>query len=122
MWESLWLSMEPETEEVRMSLQSPGIGTVLRARLPVCPRQPRALATFLESLAAWYGRPLVAVLDADAEDVRRHGERWARLMGDLSGGNIDVEWRTRPSLRRRDRFLGKMGGFRKGVHRAEVRR
>jgi hypothetical protein len=35
---------------------------------------PRALITLLESLSLWYGCPLHAVLDADAEDVRRYPE------------------------------------------------
>jgi hypothetical protein len=111
MSQPLWLSIEPSPTEARLSLNEPGRGTVLRARLPLCPSQPRALATFLESLVAWYGRSLVAVLDADAQDVRQHGERWARLLGELDEAHIQVRWSQRPA-QRRDRFIGKMGDFR----------
>ncbi len=111
MSQPLWLSIEPCRTEVRLSLSEPGRGTVLRARLPLCPSQPRALATLLESLVAWYGRSLVAVLDADAQDVRQHGERWARLLGDLDEAHIRVRWSQRPSPRR-DRFIGKLSDFR----------
>jgi hypothetical protein len=80
--------------------------------VPLCPSQPRALATLLESLVAWYGRSLVAVLDADAQDVCQHGERWARLLGDLDEAHIAVKWSHRLTPKRRDRFIGKLGDFR----------
>lgn len=112
MSQPLWLTIEPHPDEVLLSLHEPGRGSILRARLPVCPHQPRALATLLESLVAWYGRPLVAVLDADAQDVRQHGERWARLLGELDEAHIEVQWSHRPAAKPRDRFLGRLGNFR----------
>jgi hypothetical protein len=67
----------------------------------------------LEAIVAWYGRPLTAVLDAAAQDVARHPERWARLFGDLDGEAIRVEWVAplRPAFKR-DRFMGRIGDFR----------
>lgn len=112
MSQPLWMTIEPHPDEVLLSLHEPGRGSILRARLPVCPHQPRALATLLESLVAWYGRPLVAVLDADAQDVRQHGERWARLLGELDEAHIEVRWSHRPAAKPRDRFLGRLGNFR----------
>jgi hypothetical protein len=112
MSQPLWLTIEPQSNEVLLSLNEPGRGSILRARLPLCPRQPRALATLLESLVAWYGRSLVAVLDADAQDVRQHGERWARLLGELDEAHIEVRWSHRPAAKPRDRFMGKLGDFR----------
>ncbi len=108
----LWMSIEPLIGETRLALHDPGRGCVLRARLPVVPSQPRALASLLEAIAAWHGRSLCAVLDADAEDVRLHGERWALLLGDLDDAHITVEWSHRPDPRRRDRFIGAVGDFR----------
>jgi hypothetical protein len=102
MSQPLWLTIEPHPEEMLLSLHEPFRGSVLRARLPLCPCQPRALATLLESLVARYGRPLVAVLDADAQDVRQHGERW----GPAFWGN----W-TRPT----SRYGGRAGRRRSGV-------
>ena len=55
---------------------------MLKARLPNPPTHPLPVIALLESLSLWYGRPLRAVIDADAEDVRRHPERWAMLLGD----------------------------------------
>lgn len=70
----------------------------------------------LEGLSAWFGEPFCAVLDAEAEDVLRHPERWARLLGELDGEQIRVEWvgHSRSSAAR-DRFLGAVGDF----HRAK---
>ncbi len=53
------------------------------------------------------------MLDADAEDVAHHPERWARLLGELDGEQVRVEWVA--YARRageRDRFLGALGEFR----------
>ena len=110
----LWMTIEPRETETRLQLSVGGGGLCLRARLPVYPHHPRALAQLLEALVAWYGRPLTAVLDADAQDVAQHPERWARLLGDLDGERIRVEWVSVPRLAfRRDRFLGRLGGSRR---------
>src|SRR5271166_878372 len=88
----LWISIEPELSETRLMLTTPLRGTALRARLPTQPSQPRALLLLLEAIAAWYGEPICAVLDADASDVQRSPERWAHLLGDLDGERVHVEW------------------------------
>jgi len=109
----LWVSIEPRGTETRLMLTQAPAGTALRARLPVVPCQPCGLTLLLQGLAAWYGQPLCAVLDADAEDVARHPERWARLVGELDGEQVRVEWvaRSRAAVER-DRFLGAVGDFR----------
>lgn len=96
-------------------------GPVLRARLPLWPAQPQALRLLLEGLGAWLGQPLRAVLDADAEDVRRHPERRAALLGDLDAAHIAVEWVALPRPPMRDRFLEAVPDFdqaRRLLHRA----
>jgi hypothetical protein len=111
----LWISIEPELSETRLSLSVPLVGTALRARLPTQPSQPRALLCLLEAIAAWYGQPICAALDADASDVQRYPERWARLLGDLDGERVRVEWVGHAaSPDRRDRFLGAVGDARGG--------
>lgn len=74
----LWITIEPTPSEVRLVLTEPGLGPRLKARLPL-PAQARAVPALLEALSAWCRRPLHAVLDADAEDIRLHPERWALL-------------------------------------------
>jgi hypothetical protein len=114
----LWMTIEPRPTEVRILLTEPSAGPSLKARLPL-PAQARAVPHLLESLALWYGRPLHAVLDADAEDVRLHPERWALLAGDLPILEMSVEWARRPHGSRRKehaRFLESMGDFRSARH------
>src|SRR6516162_6739302 len=89
---TLWVSIEPELCETRLMLTQAQVGTALRARLPTLPSQPRALLLLLEALAAWYGQPLCAVLDAEASDVQHSPQRWAQLLGDLDGETVHVQW------------------------------
>ena len=110
----LWIAIEPTLGEVRLVLTEPGVGPALKARLPL-PVHARAVPLLLEALSAWCHRPLHAVLDADAEDVRRHPERWALLAGDLPVLDVSVEWARRLNARerkQRGRFLDEMGSAR----------
>lgn len=89
----LWLTLQPQVGYTQILLSQSGSGTLLKARLACEPMHPGALAKFLESLADWHGRPLFAVLDADAEEVRRSPERWARMTGEAAQSPaITVEW------------------------------
>lgn len=108
----LWMSIEPGPRETRLMLTQPMVGAALRARLPAVPARSEALGLLLRAVAAWYGQPFCAALDAESEDVRQHPERWALLLGDLEDSLIQVEWVARTdSPDRRDRFLGAVGDF-----------
>jgi len=107
---SLWLSMEPTERELHLSLSRAVSGPVLRARLPLLPAHPRALGLLVEAMVDWFGQPLCAVLDADAEDVHRRPADWARLLGGLDASRVVVERVTLPARNQgRDRFLGALG-------------
>lgn len=111
----IWMSIEPRGPETRLMLSLPGQRPALRARLSSSPSHPRALVHLLEALSLWHGRPLHAVLDADAEDVRLYPEKWALLLGDAPELAVRVEWVSVPTARRtRDRFLGELGEHRSG--------
>lgn len=89
--------------------QGPTAAAIGRPRRPVAARGAEPL----------HHRPLHAVLDADAEDVHQHPERWAHLAGDLPLVDLHVEWVRRPSrARRKDqgRFLEELGDFRSARH------
>lgn len=110
----LWITIEPTPSEVRLVLTEPGVGPRLKARLPL-PAQARAVPMLLEALSVWCRRPLHAVLDADAEDIRLHPERWALLAGDLPVLEVSVEWARRPRRSRRQeqgRYFAELGDFR----------
>jgi hypothetical protein len=110
----LWLSIEPASSEIRLLLSEPSAGTALKARLPPEPADGRALMMLLEALSLWYGLPLHAVLDADAEDVRRRPERWSLLLGDAPERAVRVEWVAVPPCRKHDPALEGMGDFASG--------
>jgi len=109
----LWMTIEPRLSEVRLVLTEPSQGPSLKALLPL-PSEPRAVPMLLEALCLWHRRPLRAVLDADAEDVQSHAERWALLAGDLPLLEMSVEWARRGRAHRteRARFLESMGDHR----------
>ncbi|NTX04859.1 hypothetical protein [Myxococcus sp. CA040A] len=103
----LWLTLEAHTPYIQILLSVPKRGTVLKARLPPVPAMTPAVSLLVESLSAWYGMPLYAVVDADAQEARLQAGLWAKLLGDLAfNPNIAVEW---TSLQcpppPRDRFL-----------------
>lgn len=109
----LWMSIEPMTLETRLQLSAPSARSCLRARLPPRPEHPRALITLLEAMTLWYGTPLHAVVDADAEDIRRDPQKWAVLLGDAPELSVRVHYVSVPPSRRtrRDRFLAELGDF-----------
>jgi hypothetical protein len=109
---SLWMAIQPDVVEVRLMLTESQVGTQLRARLPI-PCSPRALAMLLESLAAWYGQPFTAALDAESQEVERHPERWAQLLGGLDERQIVVEWIGHARHDERERFFRPLGDFRR---------
>jgi hypothetical protein len=92
----------------QLLLSEPGKGTVLKARLPL-PQSNHALRMLLETVAHWYGRPLVAVLDADAEEVAAHPERWGVWLAEVDDLDVTVRWVRRGSERARDRFFDGVG-------------
>lgn len=105
----LWMSLEPEGKQLHLSLSKGLFGNLMRARLPLTPAHPRAMRAVLEGLVDWFGQPLCAVLDADAEDVRRRPGAWNHLL-ELDDPRFRVEWVTLP-LRgaQSERFLGAVG-------------
>ncbi len=107
----LWMSIEPVGSEVRMMLTAPAASTLMKARLPNPPAHPRAVISLLEAFALWFGQPLRAVIDVDAEDVRRNPARWATLLGNAPELAVAVEWAAVPRPAKKDRFLATMGEF-----------
>lgn len=108
----LWMTVEPTLSFTQLLLAQPGMGTLLKARLSPMPARPGGLALLLEALSAWEGKPLFAVIDADAQDVERHPEAWARLVGEAQSAQVTVEW-SHPATWKgaRPRFFEGMGNF-----------
>lgn len=108
----LWMAIKPRHGFTQLLLSQSGTGTLLKARLSQAPSRPGALPKLLEALADWHGCSLFAVLDADAEDVVRFPEKWARMTGEAAANpNITVEWSSPPPAKLwRDRFF-EVGDF-----------
>jgi hypothetical protein len=104
------MSIEPRHHDTRLMLTLSRVGETLRARLPLVPHQPRALAMLLEALSAWYGTSLTAVIDAAAEDVQLDSEKWRRLLAEVDGEQVRVQWVVVPTAAERNRFLGAVDG------------
>ena len=107
------MSIEPEFPETKIMMTMAGVGTLMRARFPVALENPEALQLFLRGIAAWFGEPFCVVLDADSEEVYKHPERWARMLGDLDDAFITVQWSGYSSSCRKDPLKGTVGDFRK---------
>ena len=67
--ESIWMGIAPGTASTRVLAMAGPHDTFLKARLLHSPAHPRAMATLLEGIALWQGRPIRAALCADS----RHG-------------------------------------------------
>lgn len=118
---NLWMSIEPRAAWTRLLLSEPQTGIALKALLPPQPAQSGALALLLTGMAAWYGRPLCAVFDADAEDGRQRVARWADALDLLDETHVRVEWVTRSALRdERERQLSGLGDFREARRLIEL--
>ncbi len=57
-------SLRVTPREASLLLQDEEMGDLLKARLPMPPRHPRALLTLLEGVALWRGQPMRVVISA----------------------------------------------------------
>jgi hypothetical protein len=60
-------SVRVTTQDVKVLVQDPQKGDLLKARLPLCAQHPRALLTLLEGMALWRGQPLRVVVVSAGE-------------------------------------------------------
>ena len=75
-----WTSvLKLSSHDVRLLVTEPATGDLLKARLPIQPRHPRAMLTVLEGIALWQGHPLCVVINADAPSLSLYG---SGLFGD----------------------------------------
>jgi hypothetical protein len=57
-------SLRVNAREASLLLEDEEQGDLMKARLPMPPRHPRALLTMLEGIALWRGQPMRVVLSA----------------------------------------------------------
>lgn len=111
--QAIWVGIHPQAESTRVLVMSGAAETLLKARLRPEPSHRRALATLLEAIALWQGRPVRAVLVADAPGEGSASALCRDSFGDFGDGvHYSLEYVSvlRPP-RRRDRLDG-VGDFR----------
>lgn len=59
--------------EIKLLVTNAQGDDLIKARLPILPRHPRALVTLLEGIALWSGEPLYAVISAGDYTAAWHG-------------------------------------------------
>lgn len=62
-------SLRVTAREASLLLEDEEQGDLMKARLPMPPRHPRALVTLLEGIALWRGQPMTVVVSAAATSV-----------------------------------------------------
>lgn len=80
----IWMGIVPGLEWTRVLVQDGAKKTLLKARLPVEPRHPRALEVLCEAIALWCGKPVRAALDVDALARSCDPKRWGDSVNGLA--------------------------------------
>jgi hypothetical protein len=73
----------PEVTQVRV--QKSPLGTLLRARLPHSPCDPRAVAMLCEAIALWCGQKVCAALVVEGPDIFCGTRPWLNTFDTLTG-------------------------------------
>jgi hypothetical protein len=110
----IWMGVMPAAGTTRVLVMD-GPNTLLKARLPADPGNPRALGTLCEAMALWCERRVHVALGAGHPDAFCATTQWLETFDAVSGENLlyEVDWvRTlRRPRERRERIEG-MGDFR----------
>ena len=113
----IWMGVVPGLECTRVLVQDGAKTTLLKARMPVEPKHPRALEVLCEAIALWCGKPVRAAVDVDALVRFCDPKRWGDSVAgpSLNGAPLFeirlAEGGVRGVRRERDGLEG-MGDFR----------
>ena len=111
--ESIWMAIAPNATSTRVLAMAGPHDTILKARLSRSPAHPRAMATLLEAIALWQGRPIRAALCADARPAGSDSSLFRETFADVGGPLYTLDWI--PALERgrraRRRDIAGMGEF-----------
>ena len=111
--ESIWMGIAPNATSTRVLAMAGPHDTFLKARLSRSPAHPRAMATLLEAIALWQGRPIRAALCADARPGGSDSSLFRETFTDVGGPLYTLDWI--PALERgrraRRRDIAGMGEF-----------
>ena len=111
--DSIWLGLWPNARATRILVMRGASETILKGQLPLRPSSVRAVTALFEAIALWEGRPVRAVLVADASSTSSCPTTLYRDTFQLYGERTalyEFEWVSHVPGRRRD-GLGGMGSF-----------
>lgn len=109
--ESIWMGIAQGPKSTRVIAMDGPSDTILKAQLAREPRHPRALATLLEAIALWEGRPVRAALCAASSGLSCDSNLYREAFSDEGGALYSIAWaRACEPRRRRDRLDG-LGRF-----------
>jgi hypothetical protein len=101
---TLWMEVLPGPKMTRVRVQSAS-QTLLRARLPQAPSDPRAVAMLCEAVALWTGRKVCAALVVEGSDAFCATRPWLNTFDTLTRPpRFEVHFVSAapPTRRRRD--------------------
>jgi hypothetical protein len=110
--DSIWMGIAPSPETTRVIAMTGPSEPILKARLARDPKHPRALATLLEAVALWEGRPVRAALCADDSGRLYDSNLYREAFLDDGGALYTVAWVPGFAHRRRHHRLSGLGSFR----------
>jgi hypothetical protein len=110
--ESIWMGIAPSSDGTRVIAMAGPSETILKARLGRDPQHPRALATLLEAVALWQGRPVRAALCADAGGLSYDSTLCREAFLDDGGALYSLVWVPAGAHRRPRHRLDGLGNFR----------
>jgi hypothetical protein len=85
---SIWVGIDPKSEETRVLATTGPSETILKARLSATARHPRAVPHLLEALAMWQGMPVRAALVVDGPDDSSATRLCLDALTDFGGGPL----------------------------------
>jgi len=99
-------------EDLKLLVSDPQGNDLIKARLPLRPKHPRALLTLLEGVALFSGEPLYVVISAgNHRDDWLGCEAWGDDLWPTESPLVQFDFATPASPRPR-RTLGGVGNFR----------
>jgi len=109
--ESIWMGIAQGPTSTRVIAMAAPSHTILKARLAQEPRHPRALATLLEAIALWEGRPVRAALCAAPLGLSCDSNLYREAFSDDGGALYSLVWAPACAPRRRRVPLDGLGRF-----------
>lgn len=105
---ALWSTTLRIGKDLKLLVTSPEGDDLMKARLPIRPRHPRALLTMLEGIALYSGEPLYAVISAGAQREDWLGsEQWCDDLWPAESSLVQFDFALpEPRARRRLRGVG----------------